>query len=155
MKRASGKSHCPINFGLEVFGDPWSLLVVRDIVYFGKRTFSEFAASDEKISPSVLSSRLDQLVRRGVLERRADPEDLRRSRYDLTPVGRGLIPVLLAIAQWGATVDPDTDAPPEWIAAVKDDPTAMVERITTTVADGGSIFVGDNSVVAQLGRGRV
>lgn len=151
MKRARGKSHCPINFGLEVFGDPWSLLIVRDIVYFGKHTFGEFAASDERISPSVLSSRLDQLVELGVLQRSADSEDLRRSRYDLTATGRGLIPILLAIAQWSAAVDPETDAPPEWIAAVEKDPTAMIERITTTVANGGSIFVGENSVLAQLG----
>jgi DNA-binding HxlR family transcriptional regulator len=78
MKRASGKSHCPINFGLETFGDPWSLLIVRDIVYFGKHTFKEFLASEEAIAPSVLSARLTQLEAAGILVSSPDPADQRR-----------------------------------------------------------------------------
>lgn len=150
MKRAAGKSHCPINFGLEVFGDPWSLLVVRDIVYFGKRSFNDFLASAEAISPAVLSARLAGLERGGVLTRDQDPADGRKVRYGLTERGLALIPILLEIAGWSARFDPRTDAPADWIAAVERDRTAMIELITTTVRAGGSIFAGPDSVTAQL-----
>ena len=150
MKRTNGKSHCPINFGLEAFGDPWSLLVVRDIVYFGKCTFKDFLASEEGIAPSVLAARLAQLEANGVLDRNPDPGDARRVVYTLTETGLALIPILLEIASWSARVDPDADAPPEWIAAVNHDKAAITDLIIDTVRAGGSIFVGPNSVIALL-----
>ena len=150
MKRTNGKSHCPINFGLEAFGDPWSLLVVRDIVYFGKRTFKDFLDSEEAIAPSVLAARLAHLEANDILDRNPDPTDGRRVVYSLTETGRALIPILLEIANWSARVDPGTDAPPEWIAAVNHDKAAMTDLIISTVRAGGSIFVGPDSVIASL-----
>lgn len=155
MKRASGKSTCPVNFGLEAFGDPWSLLVVRDVVYFGKHTFNEFLASDEAISPSVLSARLDSLTDAGILRRSADPADGRRVRYDLTDRGLGLIPIMVEIAEWSAAHDPDTGAPADWIALVRDNKPEMLRRYTDTVRRGGSVFVGEDSVAAQVEAGQV
>jgi DNA-binding HxlR family transcriptional regulator len=150
LKRAAGKSHCPINFGLEAFGDQWSLLVVRDIVYFGKHTFSEFLAAEERIAPSVLTNRLAHLEQRGILTRTSDSDDGRRISYRLTETGLALIPVLLEIAAWSARLDPDTDAPPDWIALVNSDKERMTRLITETVRDGGSVFVGANSVLSRL-----
>ncbi|GGE90772.1 winged helix-turn-helix transcriptional regulator [Mycetocola zhadangensis] len=150
MRRTTGKSHCPINFGLEAFGDPWALLVVRDIVYFGKHTFKEFLASEEAVAPSVLAARLARLDADGILDRTPDPTDARRVVYNLTEAGLGLIPILLEIANWSASIDPETDAPPEWIAAVRRDETTMTDLIVRTVRNGGSIFVGADSVVASL-----
>ncbi|GAA3382070.1 winged helix-turn-helix transcriptional regulator [Cryptosporangium minutisporangium] len=150
MKRSTGKSHCPINFGLEAFGDPWSLLVVRDIVYFGKRTFSEFSASEERIAPSVLSARLAYLEQRDVLSRLPDAGDARKMSYRLTETGLALIPILLEIAAWSARVDPDTDAPAEWIGLVEADKPRITQLIIDVVRGGGSIFAGEDSVVARL-----
>jgi DNA-binding HxlR family transcriptional regulator len=150
LKRATGKSHCPINFGLEAFGDAWSLLVVRDIVYFGKHTFSEFLAAEERIAPSVLANRLTHLEQRGILTRTRDGGDGRKTSYRLTETGLALIPVLLEIAAWSARSDPDTDAPPDWIALVNSDKERMTRLITETVREGECIFVGENSVVARL-----
>ena len=155
MKRPSGKSTCPVNFGLETFGDPWSLLVVRDVVYFGKHTFNEFLASDEAISPSVLSARLDALTDAGILRRSPDPADRRRVRYDLTDRGLGLIPIMVEIAEWSTAHDPDTGAPADWIALVRDNKPEMLRRYTDTVRSGGSVFVGENSVLAQVEDGQV
>jgi hypothetical protein len=70
--------------------------------------------------------------------------------YNLTERGLGLIPVLLEIAKWSAGADPDTDAPPEWIAAVEQHKPQVTAMLVDTVRRGGSIFVGDESVVAQL-----
>ncbi len=150
VTRADGKSHCPINFALEIFGDPWSLLVVRDIVYFGKSTFGEFSSSSERVSPSVLAARLTRLEDAGILTRTSDPVDARRVRYSLTERGLALVPVLLEMANWSAMVDPHTDAPAEWIAAVNRDRARMTELIIATVREGGSIFAGPRSVVARL-----
>ena len=150
MKRANGKSHCPINFGLEAFGDPWSLLVVRDIVYFGKHTFAEFLASDEAIAPSVLAARLDVMTAAGVLRRSPDPGDRRRVRYDLTERGLALIPVLVELAEWGATTDSATGAPMDWIELVRADKPGMVARYTEAAREGRSVFVGADSVAARL-----
>jgi len=151
MKRANGKSHCPINFGLETFGDPWSLLIVRDIVYFGKHTFKEFLASEEAIAPSVLSARLTQLEAAGILTASPDPADRRRVAYTLTETGLALIPILVEIAIWSARVDPQTEAPIDWIEMVAGNRPEMLARITGTVRRGGSVFVGEDSVLAQLG----
>jgi DNA-binding HxlR family transcriptional regulator len=151
MKRANGKSHCPINFGLETFGDPWSLLIVRDIVYFGKHTFKEFLASEEKIAPSVLSARLTQLEAAGVLASSPDPADRRRVSYRLTEIGLRLIPVLVEIAGWSARVDADTQAPMEWVDLVDSRKPEMIAMITETVRGGGCVFIGEDSVLAKLG----
>ena len=151
MKRANGKSHCPINFGLETFGEPWSLLIVRDIVYFGKHTFKEFLASEEAIAPSVLSARLTQLEAAGILTASPDPADRRRVAYTLTETGLALIPILVEIAIWSARVDPQTEAPIDWIEMVAGNRPEMLARITDTVRRGGSVFVGEDSVLAQLG----
>ncbi|GIE99766.1 winged helix-turn-helix transcriptional regulator [Paractinoplanes rishiriensis] len=151
MKRANGKSHCPINFGLETFGDPWSLLIVRDIVYFGKHTFKEFLAAEEKIAPSVLSARLTQLEAAGVLVSSPDETDRRRVSYRLTEIGLRLIPILVEIAGWSARVDPETGAPMDWIDLVDSRKPEMIALITETVRAGGSVFAGEDSVLAKLG----
>ena len=150
VKRSSGKSHCPINYGLEVFGDPWSLLVVRDIVYCGKHTFNEFLASEEAIAPSVLSARLDQLVTAGMLSKDRDPADRRRVSYNQTEQGLRVIPILVEIADWGVDADPDTGAPREWVAMVRADKPAMIERIIAAVRAGRAVFVGEDSLYAEL-----
>lgn len=150
MKRTDKKSHCPINFGLEAFGDPWSLLILRDIVYLGKRTYGEFFESEERIASAVLATRLAELLERGILAKERDREDRRRELYRLTEKGIALVPVLLEIANWSAQFDVNTTAPPEWIAAVNADRPGMVMLIQATLREGGSIFVGANSVVAKL-----
>lgn len=151
MKRVENKSHCPVNFALETFGDAWSLLIVRDIVYFGKHTFKEFLASEEKIAPSVLSARLTQLEAAGVLVSGPDPADRRRVSYRLTEIGLRLIPVLVEIAGWSARVDPDTEAPMEWVDLVDSRKSEMIAMITETVRRGGCVFIGEDSVLAKLG----
>jgi len=87
MKRNDKKSDCAINFSLETFGDPWSLLIVRDIIYFGKRTYGEFLASDERIGTSVLARRLAALEKKGILTKTLNKTDKRKEEYRLTSKG--------------------------------------------------------------------
>lgn len=151
MKHRDGRrSECPINYALEMVGDPWSLLVIRDIVYFGKRTFGEFLAGDEGIARSILTNRLGQLQERGILLKSPDPADGRKDVYSLTDRGLDLIPLLLAAADWGAEHAPSTDAPRWWIDLVRNRRDVLLPLIRDTVRAGGSIFVGPDSVVARL-----
>jgi DNA-binding HxlR family transcriptional regulator len=143
------RSDCPISFALETFGDMWSLLIVRDIVYFGKKTYGEFLESDEGIATNILASRLAQLEQKGVLLKRPHDRDKRKEVYVLTEKGLDLIPILLEMAGWSAQHDPQTSAPQAWIAMVNADKETMVRRIRETVQRGGSIFVGPDSVVSQ------
>ncbi|MCR2764922.1 helix-turn-helix transcriptional regulator [Microbacterium sp. zg.B48] len=144
------RSECPINFTLELLGDPWSLLVVRDIVYFGKRTFGEFLSSTEGMARNILSARLTRLQERGILQSAVHPTDGRKEVYTLTETGVGLVPLLLAAADWGAEHAPSTDAPPWWIELVRERRDELTQLISEAVREGRSVFVGGDSVVAEL-----
>ncbi len=144
------RSDCPINFALETFGDTWSLLIIRDIVYFGKQTYGEFLASEEGIATNILANRLARLEQQGILTKLPHPTDVRKERYVLTEKGLDLIPVLVEIANWSAAYDPQTGAPPAWIALMKAEREKMIGLIRETVRNGDSVFVGPNSLISQL-----
>ena len=131
----------------------WSLLIVRDIVYFGKKTYGEFLDSDEGIATNILAIRLAQLEDKGILVKKPHETDRRKEIYELTEKGLDLIPVLLELANWGAHHDPQTSAPKEWIDLVNAEKEKMTQLIRTTVQSGGSVFVGPNSVVSKLSDG--
>src|SRR5262249_49318223 len=149
-KQHDRRSDCPISFALETFGDLWSLLIVRDIVYFGKKSYGEFLESDEGIATNILASRLEQMEVRGLLVKRPHPLDKRKELYELTEKGLDLIPILLELANWGAHHDSQTNAPLDWIALVNEDKAEMIQRIRATVQRGGAVFTGPDSVVSQL-----
>jgi DNA-binding HxlR family transcriptional regulator len=94
------RSYCPINLGLEIFGDTWTLLVLRDLMFGGKRHFRELLQSDEGISSNILADRLKRLVDRGILTKRDDPTHKQKAIYSLTERGIALLPVLLEIGAW-------------------------------------------------------
>lgn len=94
------RSDCPVSGALDVFGDRWTLVVVRDL-WFGKTRFGELAAGPEKIPTNILADRLKQLERVEVVERVAYQERPLRYEYRLTDKGRDLAPVLRAMAAWG------------------------------------------------------
>lgn len=145
------RSDCPINFALEMFGDSWSLLIIRDIVYFGKKTYGEFLASEERIATNILANRLAQLEQRGIIVKRPADPDRRREEYALTEKGLDIIPILVEMAAWSAQHDPQTGAPPDWITLMNAQKPQMIQLIRETVRDGGAIFVGPGSVVSKLG----
>jgi DNA-binding HxlR family transcriptional regulator len=149
-KQQHRRSNCPINFALQTFGDKWSLLIIRDIVFFGKKSYGEFLASAEGMATNILASRLAHLEQQGLLLKKPDETDKRKEVYFLTEKGLDLIPILLEMAGWGAQHDPHTAAPHAWIARVKADRDKMTQLIRETVQSGGSVFSGPNSVVNKL-----
>ena len=151
MKHTQHKrSDCPINFALETFGDPWSLLIIRDIVYFGKKTYWEFLESEEGMATNILASRLAHLEQQGILVKKPHDADERKERYVLTEKGLSLIPVLVEMANWSAEHDPHTAAPAAWIALMKAEREKMIRLIRETVQSGGSVFVGEKSLPGQF-----
>jgi DNA-binding HxlR family transcriptional regulator len=104
------RSHCPVNFGLEAFGDRWALLIVRDIVFRGKRSFGEFLGSEEGFATNILASRLEHLVETGILRKGEDAADGRKALYSLTEKGLDLIPLLFEMVLWSSKHDPKSQA---------------------------------------------
>ncbi|WP_394824680.1 winged helix-turn-helix transcriptional regulator [Pendulispora albinea] len=95
------RSLCPINLSLEVFGDKWTLLIVRDIMFGGKRHFRELLQSDEHIASNVLADRLSKLVAEGIITKSDDPSHKQKAIYSLTEKGLELLPILAQIGLWG------------------------------------------------------
>jgi DNA-binding HxlR family transcriptional regulator len=112
------RSVCPVAAALDVVGDRWTLLVVRDLAC-GKRHFAEFGRSPERIATNILADRLARLVAHGLAEKHAPGDGSGRASYRLTAKGRSLGPVLTALADWGlanlagteARLTPDFSSP--------------------------------------------
>jgi DNA-binding HxlR family transcriptional regulator len=119
------RSGCPISISLEIFGDRWSLLIVRDLMFKGLRTFKEFAAAGEGIATNILAERLARLEAAGIIARSAGREDARRILYRLTAKGMALAPVLVEMVMWAARYE-DTDAPPATVRAMRRDRAAFI-----------------------------
>lgn len=111
---AAPRSGCPLSVSLERFGDRWSLLIVRDLMVRGYRTFSEFQHSGEGIATNILSDRLRKLEEAGILTTEPSEEDGRSGHYRLTPKGIALAPVLLELLIWSARHE-ETAAPCSFI----------------------------------------
>jgi DNA-binding HxlR family transcriptional regulator len=108
--KSKHRSGCPVSISLEAFGDRWSLLIIRDLMVRGYRTFKEFESSGEGIATNILADRLRRLQASGIITTEADPADGRRLNYRLTEKGIDLAPVILELLIWGARHE-DTGAP--------------------------------------------
>jgi DNA-binding HxlR family transcriptional regulator len=112
------RSYCPINLGLEIFGDAWTLLVLRDMMFAGKRHFRELLHSDEGISSNILADRLKRLCDRGILTKRDDPTHKQKAIYSLTERGIALLPVLLQVGAWSRAHLVETRRSDPWALAI-------------------------------------
>lgn len=107
MRSDEPRSYCPINLSLEIFGDAWTLLVLRDMMFGKKRHFRELLASDERISSNILAERLTRLVEHGLLTKADDPSHKQKAIYSLTEKGIALLPIIVQIGAWGSRWSPD------------------------------------------------
>ena len=130
-RRPGFRSHCPVSFGLDVFGDQWSLLIVRDIMLLERRTFQDFLSGGEGIATNVLADRLARLEEAGILTRRRDPGDRRRWAYFLTKRGIDLIPVLIEMVEWSSKHDPKSAATRAMVSHLR----ANRERLRTRLLE--------------------
>ena len=100
MKKFKKRSDCPISSALDIVGDKWSLLIIRDIAMQGKNTYNEFLKADEKIATNVLADRLSMLEWAGIIVKEEHPESKAKIFYRLTNQGIDLLPVLIEIILW-------------------------------------------------------
>ena len=126
MSKSRRRSDCPIHFALEVFGDSWTLLIVRDLMFKGRTTYTEFLRAEEGIATNILADRLARLERDGIIER---DEQRTSGGYRLTAKGVDLLPILLEIISWSAKYDPSTAAPRGFVRRVRADRGAMEREI--------------------------
>jgi DNA-binding HxlR family transcriptional regulator len=96
------RSDCPISCSLDVFGDKWSLLIIRDIMLRGKVSYSEFLASEEKIASNILVNRLSVLETEKIVVKEVSPANKSKFLYSLTQKGADLLPIVIEIMDWGA-----------------------------------------------------
>jgi DNA-binding HxlR family transcriptional regulator len=110
-RKTSARSLCPISTSLDVVGDRWTLVIVRDLIN-GKSKYAELAESPEQIPTNILASRLADMTAAGLITRRAYQRRPTRYAYTLTPRGEGLLPVLQAFCRWANAEYPKTWHPP-------------------------------------------
>ncbi|CAN5716342.1 helix-turn-helix domain-containing protein [soil metagenome] len=108
-RSAPRRSPCPVSCALDLLGDRWTLLIIRDL-FAGKARFRDLIASPERIASNILAARLKRLRLAGILEARESLERAGSDEYHLTPRGRSLLPVLVALRDWGLLSVPGTEA---------------------------------------------
>ncbi len=94
------RSNCPLSTWLELFGDKWTLLILRDIAFFGKKNFKDFVSSEEKIASNILADRLKHLLREGLITKTKNQQNKLLIDYHVTQKGMELLPIAEAIATW-------------------------------------------------------
>jgi len=126
--RRRQRSGCPISIALELLGDPWSLLIVRDLMFKDRRTYNDFLQGGEGIASNILADRLRKLEEAAIIEKRRDPNDARRYLYRLSPKGIDLAPVLVELVIWSAR-HARTDAPAAVVRSMRSDKAAFIAGI--------------------------
>lgn len=114
------RSGCPISIALELLGDAWTLLIVRDLMFKDRRTYNDFLNGGEGIASNILADRLRKLEDANIIEKQRDPKDARRFIYRLSPKGIDLAPVLVELVIWSARHE-QTDAPPPAVRSMRAD----------------------------------
>ena len=121
MRWPRQRSDCPISSALDIFGDRWSLLVMRDLLFRNKLHYRDFLASEEGIATNILADRLAKLEHAGLIEKTGDDRRSGKQVYSATAKGTDLIPLLLQMMLWSAEHNPQTAAPDALITELKTD----------------------------------
>lgn len=129
MKVIKRRSDCPINFGLELFGDRWTLLIIRDIMFKGRHYFGDFVQSEEKIATNLLADRLAMLEKSGIISKAQDKNHKQKIVYSLTRKGIDLMPMLVEMIIWSAKYDKDSGVEKEFVKSYHQDRDKLIENI--------------------------
>ena len=131
------RSSCPVNASLEILGDRWSLLIIRDLMLRSYRTYKEFLSSDEGIATNILAERLQRLEAAGIISTSRDTEDRRKVVYRLTAKGIDLAPIVVELILWGAQHE-STGAPPATIRKMRAGREQFLSEIRRNWEEGGT-----------------
>ena len=131
--QVKNRSTCPISFALEIFGDRWTLLVLRDLLLRSRRRYRELLKAEEGIATNVLADRLKRLEGRGLIKKQRDPEDGRQFVYAATPLAVSLVPLLVEMTVWGARNGTGTDVAHDLITRFETERDALIAEIQARV----------------------
>lgn len=126
------RSQCPISFSLDVFGDKWSLLILRDILFYNRSHFRDFMPM-ERVATNILSDRLNKLESAGFITKTRDSRFKNQFVYDTTLEGWSLLPLLIEMTLWGLEYDPESLASQEFIKRVQEEKPKVVREITRAI----------------------
>jgi DNA-binding HxlR family transcriptional regulator len=146
-KKPQRRSACPLNVSLELLGDRWSLLIIRDLMFQGYRTYKEFLGSEEGIATNILADRLRRLEACGIITTQREAKDRRKLIYSLTAKGIDLAPVLVELILWGARYE-DTAAPRAVIRRMEKQREEFLSELRQRWAES------ESSAIIPKGRGR-
>ena len=125
---------CPISTTLDILGDKWTLLIIRDLMFKGKRTYGEFLQSEEKIATNILADRLLILEKNGIVEKRAFPGSKVKNLYQLTPKGIDLMPILFEIISLGDKYFEIPERVHRLAGEIRKDSNGMIKEISKRLA---------------------
>ena len=123
------RSPCPIANGLDVIGDRWSMLIIRDLMFTNRNEFGHFLKSSEGISTNILTERLERLQCYGIINKLPHPTHGKKFIYELTEIGRDFAPVLIHFAMWSEKLFPDNPIPMPFKKLYEEDPKKILRRI--------------------------
>jgi DNA-binding HxlR family transcriptional regulator len=130
MKDLKKRSFCPVSSSLDIWGDKWSLLIVRDLMYAKQCTYGDFLKADEKIATNILASRLLTLEEAGIISKLEHPESKAKVLYQLTDKGIDLLPLIMEIYLWGEKYFTLSDYHKAFLKEVKKDKEAFLKNTT-------------------------
>jgi DNA-binding HxlR family transcriptional regulator len=129
------RSNCPISFTLDAFGDKWTLLILRDIMFYDRTRFSDFMPM-ERIATNILADRLSKLEATGVITKERDPKLRNQYVYKVTPTGQSLLPLLIEMTLWGLEHDPESLASRDFIERARDNKPKVTREIARAIKRG-------------------
>jgi DNA-binding HxlR family transcriptional regulator len=132
-KAPVSRSNCPISMTLDILGDKWSLLIVRDMIFKGKRTYGEFLNSDEKIATNILADKLAMLEAGGIISKQEHPESKAKVLYTLTKKGIDLIPALVEIVIWSERYHDVHPNAAQFVKMVKKDKEGTIQGLRNSL----------------------
>ncbi len=134
-------TRCPIDFTLQIMGDRWTLLLMRDLLLVGKQRYGEFLESPEGISTNILANRLKQLEAHGMIDRFPAEGGGRNARYVATEKGLSVLPLMLEIIRWGLQQDALSCVPEVVSTALADNEAALIYAVNARVRDARASLI--------------
>lgn len=149
MKPVVMRSDCPISCTLDLLGDKWSLLIIRDLLFFERNSFGDFLLSSEKIARNILSDRLEELNAKGFIVKEVSPANKSKFLYYPTEKAVDLVPILLQLAVWSDKHHPSS-RPRREVAAFKNNNSSAMRKLRIRMRE--PVRQSDNELAKPIGR---
>ena len=129
LKESECRSACPVANALDVIGDRWTLLVIRDLMLMNQHEYHEFLSGPEGIASNILSDRLKRLVCTGLIDSLPHPDHKSKKLYYLTQKGKDLLPLMVEMILWGGAYRASPDMPKERFNKIKRNPKKFIQKV--------------------------